>query len=503
MSRLGHDRVMAAKSTTEPPPLPEPAAPAQPNEHRFFTWMRSLGVVRQPGWIGGVSAGIADRLGIDPLIVRGIIVVIAVLGGPALLLYAAAWLLLPDHHNKIHLEELIKGRFEAPIAGIGVMILLSMLPLTQGFWFAGSAFWGEPYWDFSWGRAVWTILILASIIYFVIWIARRSSEPTFTPATTDDKPDTIPQPRKDASAFVATETTVSAPTPPAAAAPDASTADLAAWREQQALWKQQNAEWKAQQAATERELRQRRAAEARDRALASAAEAAEQRRVHQLANPRISAAVGWGAIGAAIVAGGIGSVIASGNPDFAEFEFTVGLAVAAIVLGISIVIAGALRRRSGILSFLAVLVILATIATAMVPRTRVLLSANANVGASDSTRYAQLLGYLSIEVDELSPPGEVTNIWQGSGTIQITVFEGAAAQVEVVSRSGQVHVYEYTDPDEMLGHQIDSQYLIDGMWHSRDTVGDGGEPVTIRIWQGNGDVSIQDMNRPVEEEEVQ
>ena len=86
--------------------------------------MRGLRIPRQPGWIGGVCAGIAARLGIDPIIVRGIVVVIAVLGGPALLLYAAAWLLLPDSYDRIHLQEAIRGNFDKAHAGIGVMFLL-------------------------------------------------------------------------------------------------------------------------------------------------------------------------------------------------------------------------------------------------------------------------------------------------------------------------------------------------------------------------------------------
>ncbi|MEP6480047.1 MAG: PspC domain-containing protein, partial [Rhodoglobus sp.] len=80
-------------SKTKPDVTPPPAPTS--TKERFFEWMRSIGIRREPGWIGGVGSGIATRLGIDPLIVRGIIVVAAILGGPAFLLYAAAWLLLP------------------------------------------------------------------------------------------------------------------------------------------------------------------------------------------------------------------------------------------------------------------------------------------------------------------------------------------------------------------------------------------------------------------------
>ena len=105
---------MSNKKPDESVPGDVPAS-----ENTFFDWMRGLRVPRQPGWIGGVCAGIAARLGIDPIIVRGIVVVLAVLGGPALLLYAAAWLLLPDNYDRIHLQELFRGNFTKAHAGIG------------------------------------------------------------------------------------------------------------------------------------------------------------------------------------------------------------------------------------------------------------------------------------------------------------------------------------------------------------------------------------------------
>src|SRR5690606_39828689 len=72
----------------------------------------SSDLTREPGWLGGVAAGLAARLGIDPILVRGILVVVALIGAPALLLYAAAWLLLPDLEGRIHLERLTRGHFE-------------------------------------------------------------------------------------------------------------------------------------------------------------------------------------------------------------------------------------------------------------------------------------------------------------------------------------------------------------------------------------------------------
>lgn len=514
MPRLGHDQHMAAKQPTqEPPQAEQPPAPTQ-NGERFFTWMRSLGIVRQPGWIGGVAAGFADRLGIDAVIVRGIIVVVALLGGPALLLYAAAWLLLPDQNDKIHLEQVFNGKLESPIAGIGAMILLSMLPVTQGFWFAGSAYWGEPQWDGSVLRALWTISVLIAIVALVVWVARRGSvSPTVTPATTDDRPETIPQPVREDAATVpqsgqpdAAALVAPGPPPPSAAPADASAEALAAWRQQQAEWKQHNAEWKAQQRATDRELREQRAVAARERSLEHAAAAAEQRRLHRQANPRISAAAGWGAIGAAIVAGAGAAFAASSNPEAAGFEVTIGFATAAMVLGVSVILAGALRKRSGILSFLALIAIVVTVATAVVPRDRDLLGFSAELQAGASSNYVQPVGDLRLWVGD-NDFEERTEIWQGAGQLSITVQEGAAARIEIVSRYPDVHLWER----EVLGDgtpQSDLNFpegnqLTTGEWLTQMTVGSEdpeAEVHVIRVWQGNGHVSIDDQNPSVQEE---
>ncbi|MGH9049546.1 MAG: PspC domain-containing protein, partial [Acidimicrobiia bacterium] len=46
--------------------------------------------------LGGVAAGLARSLGVDPVIVRLGFVVAAVVGGIGVVAYVAAWLLVPD-----------------------------------------------------------------------------------------------------------------------------------------------------------------------------------------------------------------------------------------------------------------------------------------------------------------------------------------------------------------------------------------------------------------------
>lgn len=145
----------------------------------FFDWVRGLGITRgNDRWFAGVAGGIAQRAGIDPIIVRGLFVVLAILGGPGIVLYLAGWLLLPDQGGKIHLEEVFRGRggSAAVVAtvAVGVFVVLPVLFRFLGFgamglfngWSVWNAF-GFPHWlsvtisVFAW------IAVLCGVGYFV------------------------------------------------------------------------------------------------------------------------------------------------------------------------------------------------------------------------------------------------------------------------------------------------------------------------------------------------
>ncbi|GAA4712544.1 PspC domain-containing protein [Nocardioides conyzicola] len=52
---------------------------------------------RDDRMVGGVSSGIADYLGLDPTLVRLLVVVATIFtGGTAALAYIAAWILMPE-----------------------------------------------------------------------------------------------------------------------------------------------------------------------------------------------------------------------------------------------------------------------------------------------------------------------------------------------------------------------------------------------------------------------
>lgn len=169
---------------TTPPSDPPNQAPPRGTD-RFFGWLRGLGIVRgSDRWFAGVAGGIAAKAGIDPLIVRGVFVVLAILGGPGILLYLAAWLLLPDFTGRIHLEELIRGRASAGVivavvilgALVALPLLGGLLPtLLTGGWFGGP--WNSglaPEWLRVTFSIIWFFIILPAVIVgVVIWARHR------------------------------------------------------------------------------------------------------------------------------------------------------------------------------------------------------------------------------------------------------------------------------------------------------------------------------------------
>ena len=336
---------------------------------RFFDWMRGLGVVRADGWIGGVSAGVAYRLGIDPLIVRGILVVAGILGAPVLLLYAAAWALLPDREGRIHLQRLFEGDFEPPMVAIGVIVLFSLIPWTSGLWWAGGPFWNVPAWGDALGRVIWTLLVIGAVVALIVVAVRRSdarassgAAASAAPWTASAAPEATAAAASGASAPDAE--TVSAPAPhldvatepaaPPAPAVGASPDEVADWQQRQAQWRAEHAAWKQRLAADMRAVKAQRSAELRSQVAAASAEAAARRAAYRAANPRVGAAVGWLTVGLALVAGAVAAIVWPLLADVSRFTTAAGLAAATLVVGIVVLIAGLARRRSGFLIFLGI-----------------------------------------------------------------------------------------------------------------------------------------------------
>lgn len=120
------------------PPVPPSGGARRTAE--FWDDVAGLGVVRDrsTGWIGGVCAGVAHRLGVDPLLIRAGVIALTFAGGFGLVAYLVAWLLLPDHHGQILLREVGRGS----VTGIVLLATLALLVVTglsvgDGPWLGG------------------------------------------------------------------------------------------------------------------------------------------------------------------------------------------------------------------------------------------------------------------------------------------------------------------------------------------------------------------------------
>lgn len=479
---------------TETAAAPSAASASAPGESGFFTWLRGLGVQRQNGWLGGVCGGLATRIGIDPLLVRGIAVVLAVVGAPVVLLYAIAWFLLPDAAGTIHAQELGHGRVTRALPGIIAVFLLSFLPLTQGFWYAGALYWGDLGWGGAAGRIVWTAVLLAAVIVLVVWLARRSSaEIPTTPATTDDRPETVPTFPSEAAgvsvadtapttaAFVASASPASEPGEPPAPPADASAEELAAWKASQAEWQKQRAAWAAEQRRSERDRRQ---AEAHAQAVEAAELARERARIRRMTRPRASAGVVFLVLGVALVAGAIAAFTAAQSPATRGAEWMIGAAVLVLVLGLGTVVVALGRRRSGALAFFSMLAVLALVLAVVVPtdRTTILPGIRWSIDGTHDGRYAQLVGSTHLYVADREGRPAVIDLWQLSGDVQIDLEPGATLRVEITSDDPDkwVTVEErHDDVGRFSDYRTDRGRLT-------LTAGEGDPDVVLRAWIGRG-----------------
>lgn len=141
-------------------PLPEQTGPASDTDSaKFFQWLRGLGIQRGSNrWVGGVASGLANKWGIDPVIVRGLAVVLTLFFGVGLLAYGVAWALLPEPDGRIHVEEVGRGRWSTGMTGSAILTVLGFVGPGQGFIFGGDDGWFP-----------WPLLIIGGIAWLIYW----------------------------------------------------------------------------------------------------------------------------------------------------------------------------------------------------------------------------------------------------------------------------------------------------------------------------------------------
>ncbi|MFP5345771.1 MAG: PspC domain-containing protein [Actinomycetes bacterium] len=135
----------------------------------FFDSLRRSPVARSDDrWAGGVCAGLAERLCVDPVLVRVFVAVVAFLGGVPAVLYGIAWLGLPDRRGRIEAEAAVRGEV-SPGAVVAVLFVLlgGFLPRPWQWWWPGA--------DGGWGsNLVGALVVVAVVVALMAFLPRWS-----------------------------------------------------------------------------------------------------------------------------------------------------------------------------------------------------------------------------------------------------------------------------------------------------------------------------------------
>ena len=131
---------------------------------KFFGGLRGVGIRRRTHdkWIAGVCSGLADRLGVDPVIVRAGFVLLTLLGGAGVTIYLIAWALLPNDRDEIPAQRALRDGHGGSI----VLLVFVGFALFSGSALGGPWWLSQSGWGFPWGLA------LAGL--FIWWLVQRS-----------------------------------------------------------------------------------------------------------------------------------------------------------------------------------------------------------------------------------------------------------------------------------------------------------------------------------------
>jgi phage shock protein PspC (stress-responsive transcriptional regulator) len=153
--------------TQNPGPTAGPTTQSHPDGHgngldRFFGWIRSVDLRRDGDdkWLAGVCSGIASRLGVDPIVIRAVLVLLVVLGGVGITVYLIAWAFLPNNHEEIIAEKALR---DGDVLGIILLVVVG-LSLIGGTGLAG---------DSSGLGWIWWVVVPIGL---VVWLVTRNRD---------------------------------------------------------------------------------------------------------------------------------------------------------------------------------------------------------------------------------------------------------------------------------------------------------------------------------------
>jgi phage shock protein PspC (stress-responsive transcriptional regulator) len=394
---------------------PGTAAGSADSTTRFFDWVRGLGIARTDDrWLAGVCGAVARRTGLDPLVVRGVAIVVALLGGPVFLAYAAGWALLPDTAGRIHVERMIRGVLDPALIAIGAFVALTFVPAARGLWWQGVPdAWGMPGWLEATLATAWSIVLVGGIVWLIVVLARRGVDGERT-ASTGTGTGPTGAPRGDF--WTSPEEPHPARNAWTAEATGAADAGRASWQ------------WGAPASPEDR----RRQHEERMRA---ERERTAERRAER-AERRPGAAYVAVSLGLALVAG---AGVAFWAQQAGWSVPVLGIAAALAVLAIATIVAGIRGRDDDVLGLFSAVAAVALVVTGVLPAgTQVSLIGGTTwqVGRADQGTerdFAMLAGGPTLDLRELEPSavGGDVSLWLGAGGAEVLLPTDLPVRVEV------------------------------------------------------------------------
>lgn len=416
----------------------------------FYEALRRPGITRTGDgrWFAGVAAGLARRLGVDPLVVRAAFILFGLFFGMGIALYLVGWLLMPDEKGKLPIEAALKY-------GDGGSIFLLVI--------AGlSLFGGGPWWNghLNGLRVVGLVGLVAVVWWFLTQThaGRDLLKPGSQPGT--QEPTTPAQ-------SLAPSVTPGVSTGNAAAA--AGVAGAGTTHEPAPVWNP-----------------------------GSAAYGEPLVRVRA-----IGFASGLLVLGLATLTGALVLSIANAAGWSGS---RVGLACAAALaaLGLGLVVAGLTGRRAGWLAPFALMGIAATLVTLVVPKemTVPFHVGNANYTVTSLTgdnRYQNGIGNLRVDLsaaDHMATPGrDVVHTTLGIGQLDLVVPQGVSVVVHAQARAGDLRAIGANETGTTGNGNPD--VIADGVdWAKTVTYGSGQPEIEVYAEVGAGQINVTAGSAP-------
>ena len=515
---------------TDAPRTQTPHQPPKPDQiTRFFDWIRGSGLNRDGDrWFAGVCGGIAARTGLDPLIVRGIAVVIAVLGGPVVVAYAVGWALLPRGAGRIYTEEAVRGRFQPAMVVIGALLLATVVPMFRGLgWNGPTGFWAAPDWLAGLFSLGWGLAVTAGIVWLIVYLIRRARRQgnsgsgfgPFAPPSSPSSPfgpGSVYDPRPSHG----TGNSPQADAPAASEKPAPSTAAFSSAEpstEVDASMAPTRA-FGAPQVSTQNPIVIGAVGETYPPANPYAPDSVrnirsdqnrawqEQNRARQAAHrARVRArrpGAGYSAIvlGLALATGAVAAGVNSSGV-WSRDAILLGVAFALGVLALGIVIAGIRGRTDGAMGGFAVLAVISLVVLGVFPQGTQFSAVGDNVwtlsaqngDVNPATSYAMIAGKTTLALSDFDNPGldddRVFDVWLGAGVTNIRLPADAPVRVEAHTLVGGV---------EYSGRAVAAEngertgvFASDQRTFNASSRGDG--PL-LRIWTLAGIITLDSSN---------